>query len=91
MSTITDEEWQDLHEGLDTASLLAAVDTVDVLRIGWSNGEDGRPPEIRDDLLRLHRLAMAVSTNATPDLLAEFFELASDLEDQVGQAREAVE
>ncbi|RTL47399.1 MAG: hypothetical protein EKK46_17775 [Rhodocyclaceae bacterium] len=74
-------EWQDLHEGLDTARLLAAVDIVDVLRTEWSNGEDGRPSVIRDHLLWLHRLAMAVSTNATPDLLAEFFEWAGLVED----------
>jgi len=34
---------------------------------------------------------MAVTANATPDFVAEFFELAGDLDDQVGQMMEAVE
>lgn len=80
MTTITDEEWQKLYDGLDSASLLAAVDAVDALRPELSDDDDGRPPEISDNLLRLHRLAMAVSTNATPTLLAESFDLAGDLD-----------
>jgi len=49
MTAITDEEWQELHYGLDTASLLAAVNAVDALRPELSDGDDGRPPEIRDN------------------------------------------
>jgi hypothetical protein len=36
-----------------------------------------------DNPLRLHRLAMAVSTNASPALLVEYFDLAGDLDGQV--------
>jgi hypothetical protein len=91
MANITDEEWQELYDGLDSASLLAAVDAIDRIRPDLSDGDGGRPPEIRDNLLRLHQLAMAVQTNATPALLTEFFDLAGDLDDQVMQLLDSVE
>lgn len=75
MATISDEQWQALYDGLDSASLLAAVDALDALRAELSDGDIGCPLKIRGNLLRLHRLAMAVSTIATPALIAEFFDM----------------
>jgi hypothetical protein len=37
-------------------------------------------PELRDKLLRLHRLVIAATANAMPDLVADFFEPAGDLD-----------
>lgn len=91
MATITDDEWQTIYDGLDSASLLAAVQAVDVLRQALNDGDDAPLPPIRDKLLQLHRLAMVISSNATPSLIAEFFELAGEIDDQVDRMMEAVE
>lgn len=47
-------------ENFDTTTLLRAVDAVDELRDDLNDGEDGSPPQLRTDLLKLHQLAMAV-------------------------------
>ena len=57
-ANITDEEWDELSpENFDTTALLSAVDAVDELRSDLNNNEDGAPPQLRDDLLKLHQLA----------------------------------
>lgn len=56
MATMAGEEWQAWYVGLDTVSLLAAGDAVDVLRTELSDGDYGCPSEICDDM---HRLTMA--------------------------------
>lgn len=81
---ITDEEWGELSpEHFDTRTLLHAVDAVDALRGELGDGEDGRPPSLRDDLLKLHQLAMAVINQGSRNRVADLFDLAVDLEDQV--------
>ena len=88
---MTDDEWQKLHDGLDSASLLAAVDTVDLLSVELGEGDGGQLSDIRDGLQRLHRLSLSVSANASPDMVDDLFELADDLEDQVGHILATVE
>ncbi|TNC93340.1 MAG: hypothetical protein FD119_4092 [Stygiobacter sp.] len=81
---ITDEEWEELSpENFETAALLRAVDAVDDLRNDLNDGEDGRPPQLRTDLLKLHQLAMAVINQGSRSQVADLFEFAVDLEDQV--------
>ena len=81
---ITDEEWEELSpENFETAALLRAVDAVDDLRTDLNDGEDGRPPQLRIDLLKLHQLAMAVINQGSRSQVADLFEFAVDLEDQV--------
>jgi hypothetical protein len=63
--------------------LLRAVDAVDDLRTDPHDGEDGRPPQLRTDLLKLHQLAMAVINQGSRSQVADLFEFAVDLEDQV--------
>lgn len=59
---MTDQEWETLHTGFDTRRLLEAVDELDTLR--GSLSDDGhRPPAIRDQLLKLHGMAMEVVNN----------------------------
>lgn len=58
---ITDNEWDELlPENFDTTAFLSAVDAVDELRSDLNDREDGSSLQLRDDLLKLHQLAMAV-------------------------------
>jgi hypothetical protein len=81
---ITDAEWAELSpERFDTAMLLGAVEAVDEMREDLNAGADGRPPPLRTDLLKLHRLAMAVVNGGARGQVAELFDLAVELEDRV--------
>ena len=89
---ITDEEWDELSpENFETHSLLRAVDVVDELRGELNDGEDGAPPQLRDDLLKLHQLAMAVINQGSRSQVADLFDPAVDLEDQVQSMMTALE
>ena len=60
-TSINDEEWDELSpENFETAALLRAVDAINELRGDLNDNEDGGPPQLRTDLLKLHQLAMAV-------------------------------
>jgi hypothetical protein len=48
-----------------------------------NDGDDGRPPDLRTDLLRLHQLAMAVFNEGARSQVGSMFEKAVELEDQV--------
>jgi hypothetical protein len=91
-TNITDDEWDELHEkSFETISLLGAVDAVDILRGGLSDDEDGRPPELRTDLLKLHQLAMAVFNEGSRSQVEDLFNFAVDLEDRVSDMMTALE
>ena len=84
MAAITNEEWDELSpENFDSTTLLSAVDAVDELRSGLKDTEDGSPPPLRTDLLKLHQLAMAVFNQGSRSKVADLFDLAVNLEDQV--------
>lgn len=91
MTTMSDAEWQHLYENFETADLLAAVDAVDSLRDDLNDRDHDAPPAIRDDLLKLHQLAMAVVNNGARDQAHEFFDLAGALDDQVSGMMESLE
>lgn len=92
MATITDEEWGELSpENFDTTTLLGAVDAVDELRGELNDGAHGSPPQLRDDLLELHQLAMAVFNHGSRSRVADLFELAVELEVQVADMTTALE
>ncbi|KJS38475.1 MAG: transposase [Rhodospirillaceae bacterium BRH_c57] len=81
---ITDEEWDKLSpENFETHSLLRAVDVVDELRDDLNDGEYATPPQLRTDLLKLHQLAMAVINERSRSQVADLFELAGNLDEQV--------
>ena len=81
---ITDDEWDKLSpENFETHSLLRAVDAVDELRDDLNDGEYATPPQLRNDLLKLHQLAMAVINEGSRSQVAALFELAGDLDEQV--------
>ena len=88
---ITDDEWDELTpENFDTA-LLRAVDAVDVLRGDLNDSADGAPPQLRTDLLKLHQLAMAAFNEGSRSRVAELFDLAVDLQDQVDHLMTSLE
>lgn len=92
MSSITEAEWQTLEEGLDTVAILGALDVLDQLRTELANpnpGEGGLSV-IRDDLPKLHRLAQMARTSGTSANVNELFDLAQDLELQIGEWAEAL-
>lgn len=64
MATMTEEEWETLRAGLDTSAILESVDAVDRLRQALSGMDGGNSPAIRDDLLKLHQLGLAVKQRA---------------------------
>lgn len=80
---MTDDEWRALYESFETRWLLDAVDEVDTLRGHLSDDQHHRPPDIRNNLLKLHQLAIEVINNGSRSRVHEFFDLATDLEDQV--------
>lgn len=80
-----EEEYLRLYQNFETRRLLDAVDAVDNLRDDLNDGEDGRPPELRSRLLKLHTLAMAVVNEGARSRADAMFELAADLDMQVSQ------
>ncbi|MCU7816008.1 MAG: transposase [Candidatus Thiodiazotropha sp. (ex Rostrolucina anterorostrata)] len=70
-TSITDAEWDKLSPEHDE------------LRGYLNDGEDGSPPQLLDDLLNLHQLAMAVINGGSRSQVADLFESAVDLEDEV--------
>lgn len=89
MAGIGDEDWDKLQD-FDTRRLIEAVDDVDALR-GVLADDGTRPPEIRDRLLKLHQLAMAVVNEGAQEDAGELFELAQELEDEALDMLEAVQ
>jgi hypothetical protein len=90
-TSITDEEWEELYDSFETTKLLSAVDAVDVLRGELSDDEDGRPPKLRDDLLKLHQLAMAVFNEGSRSQVEDLFNFAVELDAQVFDIMTALE
>ena len=88
---ITDEELEALQVGFDTFSLIYAVDELDKMRSHLNDREHRNPPEIRNDILKPHDLAMDVVNHGLTDHAQELFELAVDIEDQLCDLSEAQE
>ncbi len=74
---------QTFDEKFETSDVLDAVKHLDVLRQALSDDEDWKPPAIRQDLLKLHQLAMAVSHRGDISQAQAMFDLAFELEDQL--------
>ena len=53
--------------------------------------EHHNPPDIRNDLLKLHDLAMDVVNQGTKGRAPALFDLAIDIEDQLSDLSEALE
>ena len=91
MPKMTDEQYENLYENFESRDLLAAIKKVDFLRRELADGYDLRPPEIRQDLFKLHDLAMDVINNGYRNKANEMFNLAFDIEYQVDGMMESLE
>lgn len=88
---ITDAELNKIADNFKTADVLRAVDEIDRMRDHLNNRENFCPPQIRDDLLRLHGLAdRLINARARGDA-REFFDLAEYLDGQVFDLLESLE
>ena len=91
MNRLSEKAHQKLYENFETTTLLDAVDHLDRLRSELADDEYFRPPTIRQDLLRLHQLAMEVVNSGYLNKGEELFDLAFELEDQVFDLMENLE
>lgn len=92
MATITNAEWDELNAAsFETTELLRTVDAVDELRKDLNDGDDGSPPQLRTELLKLHQLAMAVFNGGVRSQVPELFDVAAELEDQVNELMTSLE
>ena len=89
---LTDEERQALSfESFDTTALLRVVDDIDEMRGFLNDREDGAPPELRSDVLRLHQLAMAVFNEGSVHQVPALFRAAAEVEDEIDMLMTALE
>lgn len=88
---LSDEEQSSLQENIDSALLLKAVDDVDKIRQFFGNRDVCQPPQIRDDLLKLHDLAMAVVHYDQFEKAGNLFNLALGLEMELMEVTESLE
>lgn len=82
---ITDQDYEDLVDSFDTSTLLEAVDELDELRSDFADRENGAPMELRDELLKLHQVAMDVVHNGARSKALEMFDLAADIESEMDE------
>lgn len=62
-----------------------------LVRGDLNDSADGAPPQLRTDLLKLHQLAMAAFNEGSRSRVAELFDLAVDLQDQVDHLMTSLE
>ena len=91
MAEITDKELEALQDGFDTVSLIQAVDELDQMRGHLNDREHHNPPEIRNDILKLHDLAMDVVNHGMKGRAPALFELAIEIQDQLSDLSAALE
>ena len=82
------EKW--MIEDFDTSELLESVDDLDSIRGILADGPNCEPPQLRSDLLKLHGLTME-TCNETGEGDRELFDLATDLEDDMEDIRDAAD
>ncbi|MQW35544.1 transposase [Sinorhizobium meliloti] len=88
---ITDAELNKLEDNFETADLLRAVDEIDKMRSYLNDRDNFRPPQIRDDLLKLHGLGDRLINARAKGVASEFFDLAEELDGQVFDLLESLE
>lgn len=88
---MTDEDWAKFEADFASAELFTVVDSIDELRGHLNDGDRHAPPEIRTDALKLQVLAASVLNEGARSKATEMFDLADDLEAQVGEMLELLE
>ena len=86
------EDREERLAAFDTSALLQTVDDLDLMR-EHLDGDGHKPPEIRDDLLRLHGFAMRVVNEGWTDAATTegMFDLAADLENRIDELSDAID
>jgi len=82
---ISEEEFEEIYTSVDTTSLLKAVDIVDELRDHLNDLDGLRPPEIREDLMKLHGYGMELVNHGARAKARKFFELAADIDWEISE------
>jgi hypothetical protein len=92
MSRIDRKTWMRLRDEFDTLRLLHAVDALDTIRSLVADRDEIRPPAVRDELLKLHRLAHTL-LNEDDEFGddADLWDLAFAIEDDIYPILENVE
>ncbi len=89
---LTEEEREDIDDNFESQSLLDAIDQVDKLRSIFGDRDINRPPEIREDLMALHGVVFDAITQGSPHPKElEIWDMASDIESYLDEAREAID
>ncbi len=84
MPKMTEKTIQKISESFDTRDLLTAVKLFDAMRSLTADQEDFRPPEIRENLLKLHQiLHKSVNESLGLEDEEELWDLVYELEDEV--------
>ena len=91
MAEITNKEPEALQDGFETFSLISAIDELDQMRGHLNDRAHHNPPEIRNDLLKLHDLAMDVVNHGMKGRAPAPCELAIEIEDQLSDLSAALE
>ena len=89
---ITPEIREQLEEAIETIQVLDAVDHLDRMRSHIGDRDINTPPQIRDDLMKLHsilREVLSASDNDTSD--HGLFELVWDIEENLYPVLENVQ
>ena len=84
MARLSEETLQELSDEFDTMDILSAVDQLDEIRALVADRENYRPPEVRDNLLKLHKLAhRIINEGHVSSDSDELWNLAYDIEDDI--------
>lgn len=84
MPSMTEQQWGDLEDDLDTTRLLAAVDLLDRLRATTKRGKNDALLRYREAFLEMHRLATLAFSRGDTSALQGFFDLAGELAGEDG-------
>ena len=84
MTRLNEETLQELRDKFNTMDILSAVDQLDEIRALVADRENYRPPEVRDNLLKLHKLAHSILNEGHISSDSdELWNLAYDIEDDI--------
>ncbi len=89
---LTEEEREEIDDNFESQGLLDAVEQVDKLRSIFGDRDINRPPEIREDLMALHGVVFdAITQGSKHPKELEIWDMASDIESYLDDAREAID
>lgn len=82
-----------LERNFESMKILHAVDYLDQIRYRLADGENLEPPEVRQELMKLHEKAQHLINYAggKPDDVQAIWDLAWDIESVVGDIQEYAE